>query len=138
MIENEKIFKTKTGFCHILPDKIILTRDGITGNIAEGTIGNNISKILIIYGGFSVGLFYFTFERYKNGETFQPILFGLFGLYLIYGVIKSINNSATPMIERNKIREVKFKKAILGLTRSRFEAEKAIKIMIDEKILIST
>jgi len=161
-MDNEKTFKTKTGFCHILPDKIVLTRDGIIGNVATVTVGNNISRILIIYGGLSVGLFYFAFDNYRNGQIAQPILFGLLGIYLIYGIINSINNSATPIIDRQKIKEVKFKKAIVGLTRSRFEVlfendhgqikkrlimlpgsltdgqnetEKAIKIMTDEKLI---
>lgn len=120
-MDNEKIFKTKTGFCHILPDKIILTRDGIIGNVAKVTVGNNISRILIIYGIISVGLFYFAFDSYENEQIIQSILFGLIGIYLVYGITSSINNSATPIIERQKIKNVKFKKAILGLTRSRFE-----------------
>ena len=161
-MDNENTFKTKTGFCHILPDKIVLTRDGIIGNVATVTVGNNISRILFIYGGLSIGLFYLAFDNFKNGQTAQPILFGLLGIYLVYGIVNSINNSATPIIDRQKIRDVKFKKAIVGLTRSRFEVlfedeqgkikkrlimlpgsltdgqnetEKAIKIMTDEKII---
>ncbi|PHR22528.1 MAG: phosphoribosylaminoimidazolesuccinocarboxamide synthase [Fluviicola sp.] len=161
-MEQEKIFKTKTGFCHIFPDKIVLTRDGIVGNVAKVTVGNNITRILIIYGAITIGLFYFGFEAYKNGQTFQPILFGLIGLYLIYGIANSLNNSATPIIDRQKIKEVKLKKALKGLTRSRFEVmfedekgkikkrlimlpgslsdgqnetEKAIEIMTEEQLL---
>jgi len=120
-MEQEKTFRTKTGFCHILPDKIVLTRDGVVGNVAKITVGNNISRILIMYGAITVGLFYFGFQAYQNGQILQPILFGLIGLYLIYGTANSLNNSATPIIDRQKIREVSHKKAIKGLTRSRFE-----------------
>ena len=161
-MDNEKTFKTKTGYCHILPDKIVLTRDGIIGNLATVTVGNNISRILVIYGGLSIGLFYFAFDKYRNGQIVQPIIFGLFGIYLVYGIVNSINNSATPIIDRQNIKEVKFKKAIVGLTRSRFkvlfedeqgkikkrlimlpgsltdgqnETEKALKIMTDEKLI---
>lgn len=161
-MDTEKTFKTKTGFCHILPDKIVLTRDGIIGNVVKVAVGNNLSRILIIYGGLSFGLFYFAFEGYKNGQILQLILFGLLGIYFVYGIVKSTNNVATPIIDRQKIKEVKLKKAISGLTRSRFEVffedeegkikkrlimlpgsltdgrnetEKAIKIMKDEKLL---
>ena len=48
-MKTEKIFKTKTGFCHILSDKIILTRDGIIGNVAKVTVGNTINRVLLIY-----------------------------------------------------------------------------------------
>lgn len=161
MIDN-KTFKTKTGYCHILPDRIVLTRDGVIGNVAKVTVGNNISRILLIYGLIIIVLFYFAFDAYKNGETLLPILFGLIGIYLIYVIINSLNNSATPIIDRQKIKDVKLKKAIKGLSRSRFEVlfedekgkikkrlimlpgtltdgqnetEKAVKIMVEEKLL---
>ena len=57
-MESEKKFKTKTGFCHILPDKIVLTRDGVVGNMAKVMLGNNISRILIIYGLIAIALIY--------------------------------------------------------------------------------
>jgi hypothetical protein len=162
MMEHEKTFKTKTGYCHVLPDKIVLSRDGIIGNVAKVTVGNDISRTLIIYGGLSIGLFYIAFQNFQRGERAEPLFFGLVGLYLIYGIISSINNSATPIIERQKIKEVKFKKAIAGLTRSRFEVlfedeqgkpkkrlimlpgsltngenetEKALQIMLDEQLI---
>ncbi len=120
MIGN-KVFKTKTGFCHVLPDKIILTRDGVIGNVAKVTIGNSVKRILRIYGIIAIGLFYFAFDSYQNGQTLKTILLGFFGIYLVYVVLNSLNNSATPIIDRQKIKEVKLKKAIKGLTRSRFE-----------------
>ena len=161
-MEIEKTFKTKTGFCHILPDKIILTRDGIIGNVAKVTVGNNIARILLIYFGLAVFLLYSAFNNYQNGQIAMPIIFGIIGFYLIYGIITSLNNSAIPILERSKIKEIKVKKAILGLTHSRFEilfeddntkikkrlimlpgsmidgqneTEKAIKIMTEEKLL---
>ena len=161
-MENEKIFKTKTGFCHILPDKIILTRDGIIGNVAKATVGNNISRILLIYGGLSLFLLYSAYNSFQKEQMPISILYGIIGLFLIYGIITSLNNSATPIIERNKIKEIKLKKGIFGLTRSRFEVlfeddngktkkrlimlpgsisdgqnetEKAIRIMTEEKLL---
>lgn len=161
-MSNEKTFKTKTGFCHILPDKIVLTRDGVIDNLAKVTVGNNISQILIIHGILSIGLFYFAFDAYKNGRIAQPLFFGLLGIFFVYDILVSFNNSATPIIERDKIKEVKLKKSIPGLTRSRFEVffenehgklkkrlimlpgtlsdgqnetKKAIKIMVEEKLI---
>jgi hypothetical protein len=161
-MDNKNTFKTKTGFCHILPDKIILTRDGIIGNVAKVTVGNNISRILLIYGGLSLFLFYSVFNEFQKGQTPMSILYGIVGLFLIYVIFTSLNNSATPIIERNKIKGIKLKKAIFGFTRSRFEVlfeddngkikkrlimlpgsmtdgqnetENAIKIMTDEKLL---
>lgn len=161
-MNNEKTFKTKTGFCHILPHSIVLTRDGIIGNISTVTVGNNISRILIIYGGLAAGMFYYAFDYYRSGQIYPAIFFTLLSLYLIYAILSSMNNSATPIIDRNKIRDVKFKKAFAGLTRSRFEVmfedekgkikkrlimlpgslsdgqnetEKALRIMTEEKLI---
>jgi len=161
-MDNEKVFKTKTGFCHIFPDKIILTRDGIIGTVAKVTVGKGMARMFFIYGALSLWLFYTAYNSYLQGQLFQPILFLLLGLGLIFGILSSLNNSATPVIERNKIRNVKFKKGIAGITRSRFEVffedengkikrrmimlpgsmtggqeatEQAIKIMTDEKLM---
>jgi hypothetical protein len=56
-----------------------------------------------------------------KGEIFASILFALFGLFLINGTLRSINNSASPIIDRKEINSIKFIKGIPGLTRSRFE-----------------
>ena len=91
----------------------------------------------------------------------MTVFFGLIGVYLIYGIIKSRNNSATSIIERRDIKRVTYNPGISGLTRSRFEIEfndngqtkkrlillpgtlageqsernKAVQIMRDEKLL---
>lgn len=120
----EKTFRTKTGFCHILPDKIILSRDGIAGAVAEVTVGNQISRTLILQGIIALGLIYAAIDSYQHRTLltfYRPFAFGALSAFLIYNILRSSKNSATPIIERNKIKQVKFKEAIEGLTRSRFE-----------------
>ena len=162
MNDLEKRFKTKTGFCHILPDRIILTKDGVIGNISKVAVGSNVTRVLLIYGALAVFLFYTAFDGFQHGQKLSSVFFALFGLFLIYGVINSINNSAVSIIKRDKIKNVKLKEAIFGLTRSRCEVlfeddnqkikkrlimlpgslndgqnetEKAVQIMRDEKLL---
>jgi hypothetical protein len=117
----EKKFKTKTGYCHILDDKIVLTRDGIIGDIAEVTVGRNIFQVLVLYGLISIGLIYVAIENFIKHDYFLAIIFILLVAYLIYGILSSLNNSATPVIDRQSIKEIKFKKGMVGLTRTRFE-----------------
>lgn len=158
----EKTFKTKTGFCHLLPDRIVLTRDGIVGNVAEVTVGNNVTRVLVIYGLLAGGLLYFAHTQYAAGRLLPSVFFGLFALYLMLGIVRSINNSAAPVIEKQKIREIRFKKAMPGLIRAHFvvhfedeagkvkkrlimlpgsitggqaETEKALRLMKEEKLL---
>lgn len=132
-MENDKKFKTKTGFCHILPDKIVLTRDGIIGNVAKITVGNEISRILIIYSAFALFLIYFAFKAYQENKAVTSLFYFVFAGYLLYKVKQSMNYSATSIIERNKIKEVKFIDAKFGATRSRFEV-----LFEDEKGKIKT
>lgn len=120
-MDETNTFKTKTGYCHVLPDKIVLTRDGLIGTVSATAVGNHISRILIIYGVMVLVLSYSAFQSYQQGHTVQSVILALLAIYLIYGIFISINNSATPVIERKSIRKIQFKKAIPGLTRSRFE-----------------
>lgn len=119
-METEKTFRTKTGYCHILPDRIVLTRDGVIGNLAHVVSGNRIYRILIIYGFLACFLLYRMYNLYTKGHTILAIVFGLFAAFLVYGVFTSLNHSAAPIILRNKIKSTRFKKAIPGLTRSHF------------------
>ena len=118
---NENTFPTKTGFCHILPDSIVLTREGDLGAISEIAVGRRILRTLIIYAVIALAMLYFAFEGYQNGEMLRPILFSLLSGYLIYGIIISRNVSAASEISRDKIKKILFKKGIKGLTRARFE-----------------
>ena len=122
-IKMEKVFRTKTGFCHVTSDKLILTRDGVIGNISKVAVGNNVTRILIIYGLLSIGLIYFAYDSFVKGDMITSLFFGLIGLYLAYAIIRSRNNSATPIIERKDIKSVIYNSGISGLTRPRFEVE---------------
>ncbi len=120
-MESERKFRTKTGYCHILNDKIVLTRDGIIGDISKVTVENNIIQILVMYGLLSAGLIYFAVNNFNNHDYFTAILFILIAVFLIYGIFNSLNNSATSVIYRQSIQRIKFIKGITGLTRARFE-----------------
>jgi hypothetical protein len=119
-MDTENTFRTKTGYCHITEDKIILTRDGIIGNLSKVTMGNNIARPLIIYGIISLGLFFLAFKSFSKGQKISANISLVLGLLLVVNIIKSFNNSATPVIDRDKIRDIEFKNAITGATRSYF------------------
>lgn len=119
-MDTEKIFKTKTGFCHILQDKIVLTRDGVIGNAARITIGTSIIRPLTIYAGISTGLILASLTSFRDGENVPAFLFLGIGILLLLKVLKSFNYSATPIIEIKKVKKIVFKNAISGATRSHF------------------
>ncbi|RZK14427.1 MAG: phosphoribosylaminoimidazolesuccinocarboxamide synthase [Hymenobacter sp.] len=120
-MEASKIFKTKTGFCHVLPDKLVLTREGAVGEAAEKLIGTSIARPLIIYGLVAAFLLYNAFQSFSEKEYGITILFAGVSIWLLYGIGSSLNNSATPEIPRTAIQKVIFKPARPGLTRACFE-----------------
>lgn len=120
-MEIEKTFKIKTGYCHILPDRIVLTRDGIIGNISQTVVGNGISRILFIYSALAIFILFFAFQAYQENKIATTLFRVAAAVYLFYKIKQSSNYSSTSSIERNKIKEVKFINAKYGATRSRFD-----------------
>jgi hypothetical protein len=114
-------FRTKTGYCHILGDRIVLMRDGIAKNIAKVALGNNIYRIIILYSLISIFLFYFAFKYFKEGKIASTVFNSFLGLFFIYKIKQSLNYSAISIIERDRIKEVKFMNAKFGAIRSAFE-----------------
>jgi len=161
-LENEKIFRTKTGYCHVLPDKIVLTRNGVIGDISKVVAGNTVLRFIILYGLVALWLLYSAVENFLNDQRFFSLIWLLLATFLIQGIFKSWNNSAAPIIERHSIRHAAFHPARKGLTRAYFEihfedqngkfkkrlimlpgslsngeieTQKAVEIMTSEKIL---
>lgn len=116
---NEKVFKTKTGQCYILDDRIVLTREGFVGNVSEVVAGKTISQMLIIYILFLGYMLYQAYDLYQQGSTTRMAMRLVVSALLLTVILKSINNSATPVVFRNKIRDILFKEAS-KLTRSYF------------------
>lgn len=116
----QNTFKTKSGYCHVLPQKIVLTREGVIGNLSEVVAGRSVTRLLMIYGTLSSYLFYKAYKNFIHDDIVIGIIHLLIGTLLILGIIKSTNNSVTPIIERSSIKKVTFKKAISFMTRAYF------------------
>jgi hypothetical protein len=121
MSSEYKTFRTKTGYCHITDEQIVLSRDGVRGEMAKITNGNSISQSLIIYGVISVGMLVASVSAFLKKDYFPAVISLIIPVFLIYSILKSLNNSATPIIDRKSIQEVRFHKAITGITRAYFE-----------------
>lgn len=113
-------FRTKTGYCHVLKDKIILTREGVLGDIAQTVHGNRINRILIVYGLLSLFMISLAIFGFMAGEIQQALFFLVLSLFLIYIILISRKNSVTPIIGRSSIQKVIYKKAAPGATRAHF------------------
>lgn len=116
----QKVFETKTGHCYILEDRIVLTNSGFAGNVYDVTPNNKIVFTLIVY---VLLIVYFLFRSYQlsgEGDTVWVLLNIGLAAFLAFGVIKSINNSSTPVIYRKDIKNIRFIPAA-NLMRAHFE-----------------
>lgn len=118
--EMYKSFETKTEFCHVFTDKIVLSRDINKNNISRVVASNKIKRVLIILGLISIFLFYKSYTVFKEKDYVFSLFFLFLGLYYIYNILTSRNSSTTSLIYRNSIKEVVFVKAKPYLTRAYF------------------
>ena len=116
-----KKFTTKTGYCHVLEDRIVFTPRSFIGRLGDLTIQGRMKRILLVFTLLALFILYLAYENYRNNEIFWAGLFGVIGGYLIYGIIKGLNTSMHPIIQRAKIEKVKLRKAIQGISPANFE-----------------
>lgn len=102
----EYSFRTKTGSCTITPERIVLTREGVRGAVAERSFGSSIGNALVIYGVLGTAALVFGITSLVSGDVVSGGFLCLVGTLLIWNVIANRNNSATPVIERSSIRGV--------------------------------
>ncbi len=161
-MEENKVFRTKTGFCQVSPDKIVLINEGIRGQLTDLVYGKDNFRILLFYGMVSMVLLGL-FAIYINvGKVFMALPALVLGLVVATKMLKYYNTSAKPIIERRKIQKVEFYRAIHFLRRAHFvvnftttkgrkmkrlillpgvlrqgkdEADKALDIMISEGLI---
>lgn len=120
-METEKVFKTTTGYCHILPDKILFTRDGVAGNLASTVHRNHVYQSVVIYTALIAGMSVLLVNRLTDRDYFSVGLYSTIILLLIYFIVRVLGYTVTPVIERRNIRQIVYKKAIPFLTRACFE-----------------
>ncbi|GLB52992.1 hypothetical protein NBRC110019_20320 [Neptunitalea chrysea] len=119
-MDTYKKFETKLGYCHVLPDRLILTEQStLVQHIEEYKETNKLPKAHISYLAIVLLLAlksYTAFKDYKfvrSGASVMVILG-----YIIF-IIYNINITTTPMIPKKSIVKIKFKKGTKWLTRAR-------------------
>lgn len=115
-----KIFRTKTGFCQVSPDKIILINEGIRGKLSDLIYGKDNFRILLFYGITSMVLLGL-FAIYINlGNFFLSLVALVLGVLIASKMLKYYNTSAEPILERSQIEKVVFFSRIPVLRRAHF------------------
>jgi hypothetical protein len=110
MDQNEKIFRTRTGICRVLPDRIILERKGMAGKAAATIQGDGIRRIQVIYALVAATLAVTGIIAILRGDYWQGGIALLLAGYLAWGVLGSRNLSATSEIPRSAITRVEVRR----------------------------
>jgi hypothetical protein len=118
-----KKFRTKTGYCHILPDRIVFTHRGFLGRLGDMIIEGKMSRMLILFGSLALLVFYFAYRTNEKGEGMWAFLFVLIGLYMVYAIFKNARHSTHPIILRNQITEIALLDEVKGISPPGFEIE---------------
>lgn len=119
-MEEKKVFRTKTGYCHIMPNEILLKREGIRGKLSKIILGDGLRRAQIIYLICSLIFIYYSPIYYIYGMRLKSVMLLALGLVLLRGVISSRNNSAIHVLGRDQIENICFRKAIPFVTRAYF------------------
>lgn len=119
---NAHTFRTKRGYCHVLPDKIFLsgTEDDMPSSIppprGENALIRAVPIYLLILGC------YIALSLQDNRFELPEIVFAsLFGVFVGYRIVTNWNTSVRNIIDRSTIERVVFKEGIRYVTVSRFE-----------------
>jgi hypothetical protein len=119
---SDKVFRTKTGFCHVLPDRLVLSRDEELGDDAAlVNASGGISKALVLYALAAGWLLYKAYGAYRGGQMGEALLFLGVAVVFFLAAARSLNNSTASVIERSRIRAVHFISSAANMSLARFE-----------------
>lgn len=110
-----KKFKTRTGYGHIMEDRIVFTDTGMFNRLADIALQGEMKRTLLLFGMLDIMVFYFAVMNYQEGEVLWAAVFGLIGCYIIYGIFRGFKLSAHPIIQRDRIKEVHTINPVYGL-----------------------
>ncbi|WP_435579380.1 phosphoribosylaminoimidazolesuccinocarboxamide synthase [Gilvibacter sp.] len=120
-MHQEKRFKTKNGFCHILYDKLVLTQQGDISNPTPEPPRHKIILLIAVYFAGLLGFYYYAYDAYSQGKIFWAVITALVGSSFIWGIVNMRNVSYLSEIKRRTIKKVVFKKGIKGFSEARFD-----------------
>ena len=109
-MEIEKYFRTNTGLCIILPDKIILTKHGEASDITDNPDHETKLAPIIIYSIIALAFFGFALKGFLENNIYAALFLAVFGAASLIRLIINLNKSNSRVIERDSIVEVEFKR----------------------------
>ena len=116
----EQTFRTKTGTCTITHDKIILKRRGVRGAAAKIILGNSIKRVLLLNLLLGIAALLFGIYYFRSRQLANDFFFSVIGIILLLNVLQSLKNSATPVVDRSSIRDIRIHSPRPPITRGYF------------------
>jgi hypothetical protein len=99
-------FRTKTGTCTVTPERIILKREGVCGAVAETAYKTSIGRALTIYGVIGTVALLCGIWSLINRDFVAGGFQCAIGIFFIWNIVVSRNNSFAPVIDRSAIRKI--------------------------------
>lgn len=105
-------FRTKTGYCHLLNDQIVFSKQEQIGDFSELKSENRTTQNLIIYL-ILIGLCaYWGFRAYEQHLMVRFTILCCIGGIFLLSIPRILTYSDTAIILRNRITGVQFRKAV--------------------------
>jgi len=119
-METEKSFRTHNGLCVILPDKIILTKDGERSDFSNSAEQETKLAPLIIYSIIALAFFGFALKGFLENNIYAALFLSVFGVASLARLVMNINKSNSRFIERDNIVEVEFRRVYTSYSHAYF------------------
>lgn len=107
----EASFRTKYGFCHIFPDRIVLTEGGGTGTSQQLEKELTPTRKTVYFIAYTVLCASVSWFFIDEGKWIGAVVMGLIWLYFSYIFLRNFHVSTPPVIPRKQIRSVSYQKA---------------------------
>jgi hypothetical protein len=113
-MEGAKMFKTRSGYCFITPDEIILTQKDHLQKKPAKPAGDISTIVLSLYAISAAFVFYFAVLGFQQADYYPAAVFLIISVGIMSYVYTARDKSFTPVIARESIRDIELIKAIPG------------------------
>jgi hypothetical protein len=113
-MEGAKMFKTRSGYCFITPDEIILTQQQHLQKKPAKPAGDLSTVVLSLYAIAAAFVFYFSVLGFQQADYYPAAVLLIVSVGIMAYVYTARNKSFAPIIPRESIRDIELIKAIPG------------------------
>lgn len=113
-MEGAKMFKTRSGYCFITPDEIILTQQHHLQKKPAKPAGDISTIVLSLYAIVAAFVFYFAVLGFQQADYYPAAVLLIVSVGIMAYVYSARDKSFTPVIPRHSIRDIELIKAIPG------------------------